>query len=122
MQRVLVVGANRGIGLELCRAFAARGDNVYALCRQESAELREIPNTTILTGFDVSNDKIMADLKATVNLPAKLDIVVANAGVANLKENFHNLKNTEDVLTQFNTNALGSGLYCRFSDDFHPFL
>ena len=107
MQRVLVVGANRGIGLELCRAFAARGDNVYALCRQESAELREIPNTTILTGFDVSNDKIMADLKATVKLPAKLDIVVANAGIANLKENFHNLKNTDDVLAQFNTNALG---------------
>jgi len=33
MQRVLITGAGRGIGLELARQYAARGDRVLAGCR-----------------------------------------------------------------------------------------
>ena len=41
MTTVLVTGANRGIGLELCRHFAKRGDEVIATCREASPALRE---------------------------------------------------------------------------------
>ena len=33
MARVVVTGSNRGIGLELVRQQLARGDQVYATCR-----------------------------------------------------------------------------------------
>ncbi len=33
----LVTGANRGIGLEMCRQLAARGDDVIATARQRRA-------------------------------------------------------------------------------------
>ena len=39
MATVLVTGGNRGIGLELCRQYHARGDDVIAVCRKASDEL-----------------------------------------------------------------------------------
>lgn len=36
MQRVLITGANRGIGLELARLYADRGWGVIGVCRQSS--------------------------------------------------------------------------------------
>ena len=38
----LVTGANRGIGLALCRLLQARGDSVIAVCRTPSAELQAL--------------------------------------------------------------------------------
>ncbi len=34
MQRVLITGANRGIGLELAKLYAGRGWGVIGVCRQ----------------------------------------------------------------------------------------
>ncbi|HWE63233.1 MAG TPA: SDR family NAD(P)-dependent oxidoreductase, partial [Chloroflexota bacterium] len=44
MQRVLITGAGRGIGLELARLYAGRGDRVLAGCRnlERAPALREI--------------------------------------------------------------------------------
>lgn len=36
MNKILINCANRGIGLELCRQLAARGDQVIAVCRGSS--------------------------------------------------------------------------------------
>ena len=40
MATFLVTGANRGIGLEYCRQLKARGDDLVAVCRQTSDELK----------------------------------------------------------------------------------
>ena len=37
MATVLITGANRGIGLELVKIYAARGDTVLACCRNPGA-------------------------------------------------------------------------------------
>ena len=44
MQRILITGAGRGIGLELARQYAARGDRVLAGCRdiERAPELRAL--------------------------------------------------------------------------------
>src|SRR5690606_9141455 len=39
MTTALVTGANRGIGLELCRQLKASGARVIAVCRKSSKEL-----------------------------------------------------------------------------------
>ena len=38
----LVTGANRGIGLELCRLLKERGEQVIGACRQSSPELEQL--------------------------------------------------------------------------------
>ena len=53
MNKVLITGANRGIGLELCRQLSIRGDEIVAICRQASSELRSL-NLRIIEGVDVN--------------------------------------------------------------------
>ena len=43
MANVVITGCNSGLGLELCRQLTARGDVVYAACRQSSLELDAAP-------------------------------------------------------------------------------
>ena len=42
MSRIAITGANRGIGLELARQFAGRGDEVIDLVRAPSRDLLEL--------------------------------------------------------------------------------
>ena len=57
MAKVLIVGSNRGIGLELVRQFAARGDSVWATCRKASDSLKEVKNVTVIENIDVGKVK-----------------------------------------------------------------
>ncbi len=43
MKQALVTGANRGIGLELCKQLKQKGYHVWAVCRKASAELIDTP-------------------------------------------------------------------------------
>ena len=60
MKRVLISGANRGIGLELVRQCLARGDRVFAGCREpeEAAELKKLvaaaPDRLTILALDVT--------------------------------------------------------------------
>jgi NAD(P)-dependent dehydrogenase (short-subunit alcohol dehydrogenase family) len=80
MPSVLVTGASRGIGLAITRHMSARGWQVYAGARSDSAlgELAGIPNVhpTRLEITDRDSVAALADA-----LPAKLDGVVNNAGI-----------------------------------------
>ena len=42
MTTYLIIGANRGIGLEYCRQLQARGDQVIATCLQPSPDLKAL--------------------------------------------------------------------------------
>lgn len=48
MQTVVIVGSNRGIGLELVRHYSNLGNKVFALCRKTSEELNKINNVVVL--------------------------------------------------------------------------
>ena len=76
MPKVLVTGANRGIGLEFARQYAADGWDVVATSRQASSEL---------DGLGVQVEQIdMCELAAVAAFGARidgeLDVLIANAG------------------------------------------
>jgi NAD(P)-dependent dehydrogenase (short-subunit alcohol dehydrogenase family) len=76
----IVTGANRGIGLELCRQLAARGGRVLAACRKASPELRALAVEPV-EGVDVTADDAAARLVAALG-GARADLVIHNAGFA----------------------------------------
>ena len=84
MGTALVTGANRGIGLEMCRQLAARGDFVIAVCRKSSPELREL-EVEIHEGVDVADDASVRALAREVG-EKRIDVLVNNAGVLGHEE------------------------------------
>ena len=80
MPSVLVTGANRGIGLAITRHMSARGWEVYAAARSDSAlrELESLPGVHP-TRLDITDRESLSALAA--QLPAQLDGVVNNAGI-----------------------------------------
>lgn len=79
MANVLVTGGNRGIGLELCRRFSARGDRVIAACRAPSPELEGL-GVQVESGIDVTSEGAGRELVRRLG-ETPLDVVVQNAGV-----------------------------------------
>ena len=103
MLNVIITGANRGIGLELCRALAARGEAVTALCRRSTPELSG-PGITVHEGYDVTDSRAIEAFAAGV-APGSVDLLINNAGI--LQSNPLNDLDLESVRRQFEVNALG---------------
>jgi NAD(P)-dependent dehydrogenase (short-subunit alcohol dehydrogenase family) len=79
MTTVLVVGSNRGIGLELCRQLTKRGDEVIGTCRETSPGLEEL-DIEVIEGVDITSDAAVNDLAQTLS-GRELDWLVVVAGV-----------------------------------------
>ena len=103
MKKILITGANRGIGLELCRQLLARGDEVIAVCRRVSDELMAL-NLRVIEGVDVSSDESIRGLQNESGLEG-LDWLINNAGILSV-ENLDNL-DFAAMERQFRVNALG---------------
>ena len=73
--RVLVTGANRGLGLALVREAVACGARVVATCRKPSPELQAAGCAQIVEGIDVAVDasrQVFVDLVNTVRWKGKM--------------------------------------------------
>jgi NAD(P)-dependent dehydrogenase (short-subunit alcohol dehydrogenase family) len=105
MARALIIGANRGIGLELCRQLAGRGDRVFAACRRSSAELEVVPGIEIHEGVDVTAPETVKALADKLGDGA-LDLLVIVAGI--LKRVDLEGFDAAVVREQFEVNALGA--------------
>lgn len=103
MATFLITGANKGIGLQVCTQLAARGDEVIAVCRNASAELRDLGLRTI-EDIDVSETQSVARLKLEL-AGQELDVLLNNAGILH-GDSFGNL-DYEDMVLQFRVNSLG---------------
>ena len=77
--KILITGANRGLGLEFARRYAERGDQVFATTRT-GEELPGITSTPIR--LDVaSTPSIEAAAEAVAGHTDSLDLLINNAGV-----------------------------------------
>jgi NAD(P)-dependent dehydrogenase (short-subunit alcohol dehydrogenase family) len=110
--RFVITGANRGIGLELARQIAARGDFVEAGVREpEAAEelgalaARAAARVRVHT-CDVASDTSVRAFAAAVGDVA-VDVLINNAGVKGKRQPLAEL-DFEDAIRTIDTNALGA--------------
>jgi len=103
MPTAVITGANRGIGLELVRQLAERGDTVIAVCREPSKEL-EATGVRIEAGVDVSETGAAAELARRLQGVA-VDTLINNAGILS-HESLNDL-DFDAIARQLEVNALG---------------
>lgn len=102
MATVLVTGGNRGIGLEFCRQFKARGDQVIATCRSSSEELDGL-GVRVETGVELTSEAAVAALVDRLAGLA-LDTLILNAGL--LEATNLTTLDLDSLRRQFEVNAL----------------
>ena len=117
-QRVVITGANRGLGLELARVYAQRGDEVVAGCRRpgDAEELRAL--TSQVHELDVGSEESVEQFAAAVG-SASLDVLINNAGVdgraLGVPDDERDVLqlSAEHVLDEIRINAIGPMLLSR---------
>tara|TARA_Y100000589_G_scaffold267538_1_gene259035 strand:+ start:164 stop:829 length:666 start_codon:yes stop_codon:yes gene_type:complete len=102
LQKILITGSNRGIGLELSRQLHDRGDFVIATCRKASEELIDL-GVNIIEDVDISSGHSITKLKTKLK-DIKLDCLIHNAGISEYNS-FDDL-DPESIKKQFDINAL----------------
>ncbi|HEY7609694.1 MAG TPA: SDR family oxidoreductase [Alphaproteobacteria bacterium] len=83
MPTILITGANRGIGFELVKQYAAQGWRVHATCREPAGAdaLRALAGDVRLHRLDVVRpDEIQEVARALAGEP--IDLLVNNAGIS----------------------------------------
>ncbi len=104
MPTYLVTGSSRGIGLEYCRQLQQRGDEVIAVCRSVTDEIKSL-NVETIAGIDITSDEAVAKLTQQVG-DRPLDVLINNAGIV---ERFGLTDlNLDSIRRQFEANAIGT--------------
>ncbi|MEO1201537.1 MAG: SDR family oxidoreductase [Pseudomonadota bacterium] len=85
MPTVLVTGANRGLGLEFVRQYAADGWRVIAVCRSPSSadallKLADGESSIAVHAADVTKPADVAELGESL-LDTTIDVLINNAGI-----------------------------------------
>ena len=103
MATALITGANRGIGLELCKQLEAKGFGVIATCRKSSPELDAL-GVRVETGIDVGSDDVVKTLADRLK-GVSIDWLVCNAGILSSESLDH--LDFDGIRRQFEVNSVG---------------
>ncbi len=104
MSTVVITGANRGLGLELARVYAGRGDRVIAGCRNPGTADELARLTEHVHALDMGDEQSIAGFIAAIG-EQSVDIVVNNAGID--ARNLGAADSERDVLTQTPQQLIG---------------
>src|SRR5690606_38978164 len=85
------------------KAYKARGDTVFALCRKSSPELEKM-GVTVIAGVDVS-DRSVPEMLGEALQDISLDILINNAGI--LRSEIPGSFDYDAITEQFMVNAVG---------------
>ena len=83
MPKVLITGANRGIGLELARQYVADGWDVIACCRnpKDAEDLQSLAGSSLrLCPLDVTDHQAITALADELR-DEPIDVLINNAGI-----------------------------------------
>lgn len=116
MPSTLITGANRGIGLEFVRQYAAADWRVFASCRNPDAasELRELASgrqNVSLHALDVSDGESVAHLARDLD-EQPIDVLLNNAGVIGPRNQSFGRSDYDGWLDAFRINTLGAMRMC----------
>ncbi|MBT8092806.1 MAG: SDR family oxidoreductase, partial [Gammaproteobacteria bacterium] len=103
MTTTLITGCNRGIGLELARQLAERGDSVIGVCRTTGAELENL-GVRVIEDIDVADGDDVQRLRQEL-AGETIDILINNAGI--LRGDSFGAIDYDSMLLQYKVNALG---------------
>lgn len=106
MPTLLITGANRGIGLNLARLYAADGWRVIATCRNpdNAIALKELSKVAI-EPLDVSDDAAV-DCLAEKIAGTPVDLLINNAGIYGNPDPALTVTDYADYLEVFRVNAV----------------
>jgi NAD(P)-dependent dehydrogenase (short-subunit alcohol dehydrogenase family) len=115
---VVITGANRGLGLELARAFAARGDRVIAGCRNPTDATELAAVTDQVHAVDLGDQRSIEEFVSAIG-DQPIDVLVNNAGLdarnlgADDGERDVLVQSPAHIVGQFEVNAVGPLLLSR---------
>jgi len=115
--RIFITGANRGIGLEFVKQYLARGEQVFAACRQPGTAAHLValkeqhPDRLTIVPLEVTDSQSRDSAKQAVKaLTPTLDLLVNNAAIRNslpgvLNPGIGQFRD-EDLVRVFETNTI----------------
>jgi len=113
MNRLLISGANRGIGLELTRLYAEHGDRVFAGCRspEQAQELDALsgqyPGQISILPLEITDEAcIDRCVLQVMNEANALDILINNAAINDEGETISTF-DADQANRQWQVNAVG---------------
>ena len=89
MQKVIIIGASSGIGLELARIYAGSGALVGATGRRQDLLYNlqlEYPNNILTECFDVTGNRNIPHLEALIHKLEGLDLLIYNSGYGDVSK------------------------------------
>lgn len=107
--RVVITGANRGLGFALVDACLKRGYDVYACYRKDPGKLSTLHSKKLMRiQIDVTDaSSLSAFQKRIQDHHETIDVLINNAGVLNGRDDRVEAIEEQDMLTAFQVNALG---------------
>ncbi len=120
-RKILITGANRGLGLALTEKYLEAGDFVFAINRRESRELLQFqeryPGKLYLYPGDVSDENSIRKAMEKISLQSgELDLLLNNAGVG-LEQDLPLLEQLDfsTYLPMFQINAVGPLMVAKYA-------
>ncbi len=105
---VVVTGANRGIGLSLCKYYQEAGAKVIAICRSSSVGLQAL-GVRVIDNVDIAKPADVASMAEALK-GQEIDILINNAGI--LRNEILGSLDFASIQQQFEVNTLGPLRVC----------
>lgn len=101
---VVIIGSNKGIGLEFVKQYLELEYRVVALCRTSSPELDEL-DCEVVEGIDVADDELINEIAQKINVEF-IDILIHNSGIL-VSDNIDSIS-FDNMRSHFEINTLGT--------------